>query len=59
MNMSYCKFQNTAIDLADCLEDITEELSFEEHRARLRLVKLCKQVVEASENGDIPDNPED
>ena len=54
--MSYCRFQNTAEDLADCVENLTEELSFDEHKARKRLVKLCRQVVEASELGDIPDD---
>lgn len=34
-NMSYCRFRNTKMDLADCLEalEYREELSKEEHTA--------------------------
>lgn len=45
--MSYCRFQNTLIDLQDCwnaLEDVDnpkEVLSPEEHDAFIRLMKLC------------------
>lgn len=40
-NMSYCRFRNTKIDLADCLEvlEYGEELSKEEHTA-------CKWMFE-------------
>jgi hypothetical protein len=57
MNMSYCRFQNTVNDLRDCVDNLTNtDLSTEEQRARRNLVKLAKQVVEAEENGDIPEN---
>ena len=58
-NMSYCRFQNTLIDLEDCeermmdfnsLEDAQEELSPEEFRAFLRMLKLCKQISEDNEH---------
>lgn len=46
-NMSYCRFQNTAGDLADCLNYVNVKVdSREEDEARKRLVKLCRQVVE-------------
>lgn len=44
-NMSYCRFQNTRLDLMDCLEAIDngEELSSEEYRAA---VSMFKSVLE-------------
>lgn len=47
-NMSYCRFQNTARDLEDCrfaLHD-TSDLSVNEERARLYLIRLAIQIVE-------------
>ena len=44
MNMSYCRFQNTVIDLADCLRALEEidfnisELSKDEAKAACRLI---------------------
>ena len=59
-NMSYCRFQNTLTDLRECEESITEELSTEEHKARTKLVKVCRQIVDAYDSGMIPDtSPED
>ena len=51
-NMSYCRFQNTAQDLADC-EDVLDAflaeecdvLSADELKAAERLVMLCLQVA--------------
>jgi hypothetical protein len=57
-NMSYCRFQNTLLDLQDCeeriidfnsLEDAKEELSADEFRALIRLLKLCKNIAEDNE----------
>lgn len=47
-NMSYCRFQNTLEDLRDCYEswDSEKELSQEETKARARLLKLCKDIVD-------------
>jgi hypothetical protein len=46
-NMSYCRFQNTLQDLRDCYENWGEPLeSDEEVAARLRMLKLCKKIVE-------------
>lgn len=47
-NMSYCRFQNTADDLADCLDNIEDDnLSPEEEKARRRLVRLCAEILDA------------
>lgn len=47
MNMSYCRFQNTLGDLRDCAEHFDDDgLSDEEHTARLRMLRLCKKLVE-------------
>jgi len=49
-NMSYCRFQNTAGDLQDCLHGLRdmiegESLSRDELEAAKRLVGLCLEVV--------------
>ena len=52
MNMSYCRFQNTVIDLADCLRALEEidfnisELSKDEAEAACRLIKICQEIGE-------------
>ncbi len=55
-NMSYCRFQNTASDLLDCVNTMQDEetlqdldLSEEELRAMARMVKLCGRFVEEYE----------
>ena len=53
-NMSYCRFENTLEDLRDCYEHIDETLSNkDEHKARIRLYKLCQKVTEAIELEDL------
>ena len=47
-NMSYCRYRNTLEDLQDCqnyMED-TEELDWEEARARKWLIKMCVAIAE-------------
>lgn len=57
-NMSYCRFQNTLIDLEDCVEHMgdplpeddpdnknDDTLSEEEADARYRLIQLCIAVA--------------
>lgn len=46
-NMSYCRFQNTLQDLRDCHMnmDSPEELSGDEKKARLSLLKICAEIV--------------
>ena len=46
-NMSYCRFRNTAGDLADCYANIDEQpASDEEVKARRRLIKLCVLIAD-------------
>ena len=49
-NMSYCRFQNTRLDLRDCVENFWNIDSEDEHRARQRLVALAKEIVELYES---------
>ena len=50
MNMSYCRFQNTVIDLADCMDALEEidydltKLSADEEKAARRLIEICKVI---------------
>jgi hypothetical protein len=46
-NMSYCRFENTAADLRDCLENMDDcDLSESEKRARKRIIKMAKQITD-------------
>lgn len=46
-NMSYCRFRNTLNDMFDCKKNIGEALeSLDEARARVRLIKMCKEISE-------------
>ena len=49
-NMSYCRFVNTFQDLLDCQENISESVSKSEHKYRLKLIKLCRQIAEEFED---------
>ena len=50
-NMSYCRFNNTAIDLEDCIDTLHEGVeSKEEARKRKRLLQLCRDFIEAVES---------
>ena len=54
-NMSYCRFRNTLLDLADCQNVMFEEedikdLSPEEDRARQQLINLCHEISQVSED---------
>ena len=50
MNMSYCRFQNTVTDLADCLRALEEidydltKLSADEEQAARRLTEICQEI---------------
>lgn len=63
-NMSYCRFENTSNDIADCIEALDEsnwdlqemiENASSEYEARgmKRFVRLCKEVAENYEDGEI------
>ena len=45
-NMSYCRFTNTAQDLRDCAEHITDKLGADEARARITLANICIDILE-------------
>ena len=45
-NMSYCRFQNTVSDLRDCSENMDDQLSDDEEKARIRLIKLCVDIAD-------------
>lgn len=45
-NMSYCRFENTSRDLADCYENMDAEgLSYAERLARWRLIRTCLKIA--------------
>lgn len=45
-NMGYCRFRNTARDLADCVDHMADDdLSMEEHAARKRMVKTMVRIL--------------
>jgi len=45
-NMSYCRVQNTVIDLKDCYENMDDdELSDDEKKAKERLIDLCVDIA--------------
>lgn len=45
--MSYCRFSNTLEDLRDCYDNMdNEDLSPEETKARKRIIKLCRSIVD-------------
>jgi len=56
-SMSYCRFENTANDLRDCLDWMNErndpeaELQEDEAKAFRRLVKMCVEI--AKDYGDV------
>ena len=46
-NMSYCRMENTANDLAECYDHISDsELSRSEHKARLEIISLAVKIVQ-------------
>lgn len=50
-NMSYCRFQNTAADLSDCRNNMSDsDLSCDEAFARRRLIKLCSEIAREYED---------
>jgi len=50
-NMSYCRYQNTASDLSDCLHHIeeVEDLSRDELVARRRIIDMVREIASAYE----------
>lgn len=53
-NMSYCRFENTANDLADCLEHFEDcNLSSYEANARRRILRMAQEIVESFTEEDL------
>lgn len=52
INMGYCRFANTLEALRECYEALNdgEELGTSEHEDCVRLIKLCRKIV--NEDGD-------
>ncbi len=50
-NMSYCRFQNTLQDLQDCMDNMGEQLSPAEHRARHQIIQLAYQIADEYTDG--------
>ena len=46
-NMSYCRFENTARDLADCVDNWDDELREHEARARVHMFKLALRILDS------------
>jgi hypothetical protein len=50
-NMSYCRFQNTASDLNDCVESLEmdgiESLSPNEQQSAVQMARLCEEYLDA------------
>lgn len=45
INMSYCRFENTYNALKECYEAMDDNLSKEEQRYRMKLLKLCGNLA--------------
>ncbi len=59
MNMSYCRFENTAGDLRDCLNHFEDELDTEsEQTARKEIWQMACKIAEMdfSDEGDFNDD---
>ena len=65
-NMSYCRFENTYIDLKDCynalcqagsIEEIEEKANEYEKKYIRKLVELCKEIVSDFCNEDDDNYP--
>jgi hypothetical protein len=53
MNMSYCRFQNTLLDLQDCYDNLPDgNLSHAEAAAFAQIVALAKDIAETYEDLD-------
>ncbi len=53
MNMSYCRFQNTLLDLQDCYDNLPDgNLSHAEAAEFAQIVALAKDIAETYEDLD-------
>ena len=49
-NMSYCRFENTASDLADCFDHMYDDLEGSEQEARARIIRMAHDIAEEHPN---------
>lgn len=66
-NMSYCRFHNTALDLQDCMDVLSENIdvlvdeetdeenhiSDSEKRKAIELIQMCREITENFEDVDL------
>jgi hypothetical protein len=45
-NMGYCRFRNTVSDMGDCIDHLWDKLSPDEHKARMRLIRMAHDIVD-------------
>ncbi len=45
-NMSYCRFENTASDMVDCVDNWDDELEGREAKARRRMLELASDIFD-------------
>ena len=45
-NMSACRFQNTAQDLKDCLDNWDDNKSKDEQEAQQEIIEMAKDIVD-------------
>lgn len=52
MNMSYCRFENTYSDLADCVDALEDNNinSESEHNYARRMYDLCQKYIDTYED---------
>lgn len=55
-NLSYCRFQNTAADLRDCVDHACSHLEGDERRSRLSVLRSCVDILESI--GLVVEDPE-
>lgn len=55
-NMSYCRFSNTASDLRDCVDTLTDSppTSSEEIAAAKRMLELCQDYINTFDADRLP-----
>lgn len=59
-NMSYCRFENTFHDLADCAEHIHDgHFTGSEKEYRERLIQLCKDIVEECDGEEVDEDSDE
>ena len=51
MNMSYCRFENTANNLRDCIEALHDDEmpSMTEYYAMQRMIEMCTEFIQIAE----------